>query len=241
MNIKPGNPVSHTCTRICAFLLLGMLAFVTSGCRSTSPILLQLPSAKGGAAEFAYKIGINPIEKAEGSKISSIGYTAMFIYWYDAKMPRRKETDYVHQSVSDHVTDSKIFKNAYIHPFDPSKVDFVMDIHFDEFKYSNAGAYATIMALPFINFLTLVGVPQDIFSTDIEAVCTLKTRGGKVIGEYKHSSHGKDAVNIYEMPYGNYLWYDSIFRTEFDNMMQSFYEQIRKDKQIMATEAAKLN
>jgi len=241
MNTKDKSAFRRIFSCIYILFFFVMLACTGTGCRSTSPILLQMPSEKGGAAEFPFKLGVNPIEKDQSSRISDAKFTMMFIYWIDGRMPRRKETDYVHQSVSDHLNDGKMFKTAYIAPFDPTKVDLTMDIHFEEYKCSNAGGglYASVMAFPFINLLTLLGIPQEIFSTDIKAVCSLKTREGKLVGKYSYTGHDWDAVTIYEMPYGNYLWYDSVFRREFDNMMQSFYGQMRKDKQKITAEASK--
>lgn len=203
-----------------------------AGCRTSSPVMLQLPSEKTGDAAIPAKIGVNPIVKSGGSRISDIAFTIFFVYWIDAKMPRRVETDYVLQAVADHINDNRIFQCAYITPFDSRKVNLTMDIVFDKYKLSNAGggAYATVMNLPLINLLTLVGVPQEIFKSDMQATCILKTTAGAEISRYTFASKASDAVTIYAMPYGNYLWYESMFRQQFDQMMTSFYRGIEADK-----------
>jgi len=195
--------------------------------------MLQLPSEKTGNAAIPAKIGINPIVKSGSSRICDIGFIMFPVYFLDAKMPRRTETDYVLQSVADHVNDNRIFQYAYITPFDVRKVNLTMDVVFDRYELSNAGGgtYATIMNFPFINLLTLVGVPQEIFKSDIRATCILKTAAGAEISRYTFASKSSDAVTLYAMPYGNYLWYESMFRQQFDMMMTSFYRGIEADKE----------
>jgi hypothetical protein len=215
---------------VCAVLVASVFQVV--GCKTSSPVMLQQPSEKKGDAAIPAKIGVNPIIKNGGSRISDIGFTIFFVYWIDAKMPRRVETDYVLQAVADHINDSRIFQCAYITPFDSRKVNLTMDVVFDKYLLSNAGGgvYATVMNLPFINLLTLVGVPQEIFKSDMQATCILKTTAGAEISRYTFSSKASDAVTIYAMPYGNYLWYESMFRQQFDQMMTSFYRGIEADK-----------
>lgn len=239
--IGVGRRARAGCRRlsVAAACAAGVLAVALCGCRSTSPVLLQMPSVKTSEVEFPLKLGVGQLEKAGSQRISSIGFTIMFFYWIDAKMPRRTETDYVLQSVADHVNDNRMFRYAYIEPFDPAKVDLTMEIKFDQYDCKNAlgGVYASVLAtVPYISLLPLFGVPQDIFSTRIRASCVLKTRSGQEVARYSYQGRKvTDAVTLYEMPYGNYLWYDSVFRREFDQMMTSFYGQMRNDKaKIMA-------
>lgn len=213
---------------VCAFLAASALQL--AGCRTTSPVMLQLPSAKNGDAAIPAKIGVNPIAKSGSTRISDIGYTIIGIYWIEAKMPRRAEADYVQQAIADHLNDSRVFQYAYITPFDKQKVDLTMDIAFDRYNLTNARTYANIINIPYINLLTLFGIPQDIFRSDIQATCTLKTTAGAEIARYTYSGKASDSVTLYAMPYGNYLWYESVFRQQFDQMMTTFYRGIEADK-----------
>jgi hypothetical protein len=214
---------------VCALLIASVSQMV--GCKTTSPVMLQLPTEKTGDASIPAKIGVNPIVKNGGSRVCDIGFTIFAVYWLDAKMPRRTETDYVLQSVADHINDNRIFQYAYITPFDAKKVNLTMDIVFDRYLLSNGGGtYATIMNLPIIGLLCLAGVPQEKFQSDMQATCILKTTAGAEISRYSFSGKAKDSVTLYQMPYGNYLWYESMFRQQFDQMMTTFYRGIEADK-----------
>jgi hypothetical protein len=64
----------------------------------------------------------------------------------------------------------------------------------------------------------------------MQATCILKTTAGAEISRYSFSGKAKDSVTLYQMPYGNYLWYESMFRQQFDQMMTTFYRGIEADK-----------
>lgn len=214
-----------------------LISSVMCGCKMASPILLQPPSAKKVDVEFPCKIGVNSVQKAGGSRISNVGLYIFPAVFFEGKMPRRTETDYVLQSIADHLNDYSMFKYAYIQPYDPEKVQLVLEMSFEEYDCNSYmdGTYGTLINLPYISLLQLVGVPQDIFESTIKCTCTLKTPAGVEIATYSYEADASEGVTIYKMPYGNYLWYESIFRREFDSMMQSFYAQMRKDRdRVMA-------
>jgi hypothetical protein len=97
------------------------------------------------------------------------------------------------------------------------------------------GTYATLIGLPYVNLLQLVGVPQDWFFSDISVTCILTTPAGTEVARYSYKRKASDAVTIYEMPYGNYMWYESLFRDEFSKMMASFYADMEQDSDRIRT------
>jgi len=46
-------------------------------------------------------------------------------------------------------------------------------------------------------------------------------------------------VNVYEQPFGNYLWYNSVFQKEFFKAMDYFVSQMKKDRDKIMQAAGK--
>jgi len=218
-------------------VLVGLAVWVT-GCSSTSPVLLQLPSEKGGTAEIPLKVGITSAEKAGEQKISTIDTCAQYGIWhFYAKMPRRSELDYFNQSIGDYFRDTKTFSYCYDEPFDRNDVQVVVRVNVRDLKLDNTALGTTIQtinSIPYIglfgNLYTLVGLPIETFVMTYNLEMTVETPAGKEIARYKTSGTGKEGVNVYEQPFGNYLWYNSIFQKEFFKAMDYFVVQMRNDR-----------
>jgi hypothetical protein len=215
----------------------GLMLIITSmwlfcSCQIVSPVILQSPEAAERKTEtvLPFKLGVDKIEKKGKAELTNAGFTIMGIYHIKAKMPRNDEKDYLTQSIADHLNDSSIFNISYVTPYNPKNVDVKVSFSFDEYALTNNKFYANFINLPLIQLVTLFGVPQDRFSSDIKVKISLHTTSGKLIKSYDYASANSEWVSLYKQPYANYMWYDSVFQKEFDKMMKFFYSKLKSDK-----------
>lgn len=225
-------------TRCVACVGLIGLAVWGTGCTSTSPILLQLPSERGGTAEIPLKVGITTAEKSGDQVLTKIDTCAeLGIFHYYAKMPRRSEPDYFSQSVGDYFRDTKTFSYCYDSPFDRNDIDLVVRMKMKDFRISNTQlgtALNNLSIIPYVglcvNLYLLAGGRQETFLIQYSLEMIVETPAGKEIARYETSGSGADGINIYEQPFGNYMWYDSIFQKEFFKAMDYFVSQMKNDR-----------
>jgi hypothetical protein len=198
---------------------------------------MQLPSEKGGTADFPVKVGVAKCVKEGDQELSDIKtYMMLGIYQMGAKMPRRDEVDFFSKAIGDYFRDTKTFSYCYDAPFSMEDVDLVLRPKISELKLSNSILGTTIGTLglvPFVNLAVvvyqLVGLPQETFSMEYDLQIVVETPAGKKIAEYQIQGNGSDSVNLYEQPFGNYMWYDSVFQKEFFMGMDSVKEQMKAD------------
>jgi hypothetical protein len=224
-------------------VLLG-LAMWGSGCSSTSPVLLQLPSERGGTAEIPLKIGVDNASKPGSQQITDIDTCAVLAFrQYYGKMPRRSEVNYFAASVGDYLRDTKTFSYCYDAPFDRNDVDLVLKLNLDAVSMHNSGFWGTFMnswaSIPYLGFPVqigyLVGLPQEGFGSDLKYTAVIETPVGKEVARYKLAADMNDFVNMYEQPYGNYMWYDSVFQKAFFSTLDQLKASLVKDRaKIMA-------
>jgi hypothetical protein len=229
-----------------SIVLIGMVA-IMAGCSSTSPILLQLPSERGGTADLPIKVGILASEKPGEQKLSNIetcNQCGMFKFY--AKMPRRSEVDYFSQSVGDYFRDTKTFSYCYDAPFDRNDVDMLFRIRMKDFRIDNTffgTGIAHAAVIPYVGLCTtgwlLLGGKQETFLIQYDLEAIIETPEGREIARYETSGSGKDGVSLYEQPFGNYMWYDSIFQQEFFKAMDYFVAQMKKDRTKIMQAAGK--
>lgn len=226
--------------------LVGLALWVT-GCSSTSPIMLQLPSARGGTADLPLKVGVTTAEKTGEQKLSKIDTCAeLGVFHFYAKMPRRSEPEYFSRSVGDYLRDTKVFSYCYDDPFDHNDVDLVLRMKMKDFLIDNTALGTTLNHLSLIPYAGLcvtlymvAGLPQETFLIRYNLEMTLETTAGKEIARYETSGSGSEGVNIYEQPFGNYLWYGSIFQKEFFKAMDYFVGQMKNDRAKIMQAAGK--
>jgi hypothetical protein len=218
--------------------MLVCLGMLFTGCTSTSPVLLQLPSERAGSAKLPLKAGVTVVEKSGSQQISTIETCAQFGLWkFFAKMPRRSEVEYFSQSVGDYFRDTKTFSYCYDDPFDRNDVDLVVRMRAKDLKIENTALGTTVQTLnsiPYIglcsNLYTLVGGRIETFKITYSLEMIVETPSGEEISRYEISGSGKDGVDVYEQPFGNYMWYDSIFQKEFFKAMDYFVAQMMDDR-----------
>jgi hypothetical protein len=217
--------------KTCIMLLITSMWLFCS-CQMVSPVILQSPAAveKSTGSVLPFKLGVDKISKKGKAELTDAGFTILGIYHFKAKMPRQDEKDYLTQSIADHLNDSRIFNVSYVSPYNPKNVDVKVSFSFEEYALTNNKFYANFINLPLIQLVTLLGVPQDRFSSDIKVKINLHTTGGKLIKSYDYASTNSEWVTLYRQPYANYMWYDSVFQKEFDKMMKFFYAKLKADK-----------
>jgi len=232
-------------TTIC----LGVVGFTLwiTGCSSTSPVLLQLPSERGGTAEIPLKVGITSGQRAGEQKVSTIDTCAQYGLWhFYAKMPRRSELNYFNKSIGDFFRDTKAFTYCYDEPFDRNDVNIVVRVDVKDLKIDNTALGTTIQtinSIPYLglcgNLYTLLGGPIETFVMSYNLELIIETPAGKELSRYQFSGSGREGVNVYEQPFGNYLWYNSVFQKEFFKAMDYFVSQMKKDRDKIMQAAGK--
>ncbi|NCC50324.1 MAG: hypothetical protein EOM20_03825 [Spartobacteria bacterium] len=226
------------CRTVVGSIMLIVMVVVLAGCSSTSPVLLQLPSERGGTADIPLKVGVLTAEKSGEQKLSNIETCNQcgFFKFY-AKMPRRSEVDYFSEAVGDYFRDTKTFSYCYNAPFDRNDVDLLFQIRMNDFQIENTD-FGTVIGhaslIPYVGLLPtvwlLLGGKQETFLIQYDLEAIIETPEGKEIARYETSGSGKDGVTLYEQPFGNYMWYDSIFQQEFFKAMDYFVVHMKKDR-----------
>ncbi len=234
--------------RIHCIVLCTACAAITlwSGCSSTSPVLLQLPGERAGTAEIPLKVGIARAVKSGQQTLTDISTCFLLnCTTMHAKMPRRDEVDYLGKSIGDYLRDTKIFSYCYDEPFDRNDIDVILRPRFNNVRLHNSG-YGTFMnswaTIPYLGFpvqvAMLLGLPQELFRARYNISISLETPTGYEIALYDVHVYMKNAVNIYKQPYGNYMWYNSVFQKAFFSAMDQFVAQLRRDRNMILRAAS---
>jgi len=221
------------------------IVFAGVGCSMRSPVLLYRGTKESGATTLLVpffsedrpirkepilplKAGVR-VSAARERKVCSL-FTYLFPWYFiSAGFPKRDEMEFLRDSIVRDLFDTRTFRYTYPAPFDPAAVDVIVNATVTEVRASNLKVYPTIIGLPYISLLTLVGVPQEIFFARMGFRFDVTTPDGTVLKTYEVFNKGTDAVTIYEQPWANYIWYRSVFRSTFLASMDEFREQLRSD------------
>jgi hypothetical protein len=208
-----------------------------------SPLMLETASRSRGTP-LPIAVGIGKITKAGSQRITSINtYQNLGIIGLSARMPRRSETDYLNKSIANALRADGMFKYVYSSPYDPEDIDLAITVHLEKCVMNNT-MYGTlinhVVCLPLPPFTTfvqigeLVGiVPMEKFVVQWNIVFKLSTPSGKIIKQYRHACDETDMVNLWSQPFGNYMWYDSIFIKNFEAAIDAFSRTFQKDRALI--------
>lgn len=228
----------RTWNKTAVFLMATTMVSWMTGCSSTSPVLLQLPSEQAGTADVPLKVGIEKAHKPGDQRLSDISTcTGLGCYTFHARMPRRDEVDYFSRAIGDYLRDAKAFSYCYDQPFDRNDVDLVLSPRLNDVRLYNSG-YGTFMAvwssIPYIGLppqiLQLLGMPQQLYRAKYDLTVVVSTPTGREVARYSAAVFERDAVNMYKQPFGNYLWYDSVFQEAFFKAMNQVLVQMKADR-----------
>jgi hypothetical protein len=164
------------------------------------------------------------------------------ILYFRAKMPKPVEMEYVQQAVVDYFRDHSVFQYTYPYPFDPQDVDVILRVRPVELRCDNLTPYSSGLTLvsqffppPPLSLLVLLLAPQERFTGKFALEFTLETPKGEEIAVYELNGKDTQWVWIYSQPFANYMWYNSVFRTQFLQVMDGVRTRIEQDSdQIMA-------
>lgn len=228
--------------RIFAWLGMAFTVIVlVAGCSSTSPVLMQLPAEAGGSAEFPISVGVLKATKVGDQKLTNMKtYGMLGLYQFGARMPRREEIDFLSRAISEYLRDSKTFTYVYDQPFNRDDVDLIIKTELEKFDMNNS-VYGTVMQnvgfIPTIGFIIqlsqLVGVPQETFHFDYRFTMKVETPSGQELAAYTFEGSDWDTADLYDQPFANWLWYDSLFQKMFFQAMEDFKGKFRQDKEII--------
>lgn len=210
-----------------------------TGCRIVSPLLLEIPSARTPDDAMPLAIGVSEITKAGPQRMSHVqSYYSLGFFGMGARMPRRSEPDYLNKSLTAALRADGLFKYVYATPFDRDDVDLVLTFDVQKATLKNS-AYGTIVnhlqMVPAVGFLVGLGqlvtlVPQEHFSIEWDITCTVTDRSGKALKTYTHRCRDRDFVNLWEQPFGNYMWYESVFLKHFRDACDTFAAGMNEDR-----------
>ena len=158
-------------------------------------------------------------------------------------MPRRSETDYLNKSIANALRANGMFKYVYSTPYDPEDVDLVLTVHIEKCIMNNT-MYGTVLnhvvcvPIPLVPQIIQVGelvgvIPMEKFIVQWNIVYKVSTPSGKVIKQYRHECNETEMVNLWAQPFGNYMWYDSIFLKNFEAGITAFEKTFKKDRALI--------
>lgn len=231
--------------RIFCWSVAVILGYFLSGCSSTAPVLMQLPAVSGSSADFGYTVGVQRAIKSGDQKLSHLKtYQMLGFYQYGGRMPRREEVDYLSRSIADYLRDTKTFTYVYDDPFNRNDVDLIIVPKIEVFDLSNS-ILGTVMGnvsfVPvvgmFISLSQIIGVPQETFHFEYKFTIDVENRAGKTLASYTYSGEDWEWANMYDQPFGNWLWYDSLFQREFFKALDKFKADINADASRLMVEA----
>lgn len=224
-----------------------LVVFLT-GCAMVSPVLLQLPTEDAGSGKVPLKVGLAQVQKAGGQDLTHISTYAMLgIYQFYGRMPRRSEADYMSRAMGDYLRDKKTFSYIYNEPFDRNDVNLVLKARLADFDMKNNTGFSTLLQhvgmIPVVGIVgavwMLAGLPMEFFATSQDLEFVLETPAGKEVATYRFKTGASDGVNMYEQPFGNYMWYDSVFQQEFFKLMGQFEAAVSQDRAKLMAAAGK--
>ncbi len=218
-------------------VLLAVLLFST-GCVVKSPILMFKGKSVKNPNRLPLKAGV-VLNAAQRGKISEFLTFTLPIPFYiiTAAFPKINEQEFILDSVVQYLKDTELFDFTYSFPFDKRDVDVILEVKINDILAKNSTPYSLIWQLPFLNILTLLGVPQERFSMLFDIRVDVKQPDGTLITSYKARWSDADWVTIYEMPYADYMWYESVFRDVFMKVLDSISAKITSDSEQIISAA----
>jgi hypothetical protein len=223
------------------FVLYSLLSLLVlcSGCRIVSPLMLEPSSDQASGDALPLAVGVSPIQKDGAQRLTHVQtYQVLGIMGMSARMPRREEPDYLNKSIANALQASGTFQYVYPTPFDHADVDVVISVEVRNCRLANT-PFGTVtnhlQMVPTAGMVISIGqllaiIPQEHFKMEWEMVCKVSTREGRLIKEYTHVCKDGDFVSLWSQPFGNYMWYESLFVKQFGAAMDLFTTSIRNDR-----------
>jgi len=219
-------------------LLTGALL---TGCAYRSPVLMTTRQSTQNPKQLPLRVGV-VCEAGPQQDPTSI-LTVYFVYtipthWLYGQYPKPIEMEYFADCVVDYLRDYNVFQYTYPYPYDPRDVDFELVVRPTTLQCSNSTVYSTTLAgvsqFPYLG-LAVFFLPLERFESRLGVEMVLKKPNGPEVATYHFAQAGSQWVWIYQQPFGEYLWYNSIFRSHFMAMMDSLRQKIEQDsRKIMA-------
>ncbi len=207
-----------------------------SGCVMKVPALMYKAQAVANPNKLPLTVGVEKCKFMGSRKLVDVGYVTIPIPFLiiHGGFPKTDQREFVADSVAQYFRDANVFNYSYAAPFDKKDVDLTVQVTFDKYRNSGNKVWPTILTLPYVNILGLI-LPQDFFKSEIKVTFDLYARDSTKVLSYSTNATDKDAVWIYSQPYGEYMWYKSVFRQTFLRVLDEFKEKVEADRnQIIA-------
>jgi hypothetical protein len=219
---------------------LGLL--LLSGCAFRSPVLLFCRQSTTNPKQFPLRVGVAVRARRDQDPTSIFTYHFP-VLTFSGQFPKPVEMEYFADSVVDYLRDRAVFRYTYPYPFDPADVDLVLFVEPRQARLTNDSLYGSLMPLaayllPFPGFLIPLVLPQEKFSGRFVLEFRLRTPDGQDVATYETKETGDEWVWLWEQPYANYLWYRSIFRTRFLEMLDDVKARMEKDSALIMAAAS---
>ena len=186
------------------------------------------------------KAGVRVLASRDKALTSIKTWQAFGIYTISAGFPKRDEMEFFRDSICRDLFDTCTFRYTYPAPFEDAAVDLIVEVTATDVEMSNNKTYSVIIGnVPYVNIVTLFGVPQEYFHARLGLKFDVKTPDGAVVKSYTTTHEGREGVSLYRMPWANYIWYRSVFRRVFLSAMDDFRKKLVEDKALLLQRAGK--
>ena len=219
-------------------LVLVIFTFMI-GCTMKAPILLYKDSSERNPGMLPLRAGlvVENTQVLQGINVKSkqgalLPLIPLYFLTLKAEFPKGKEAEFMADMIRQYYVDSGIFEYNYQYPYKKSDVDIIVKTRLNKFSVKNSKSwdylYNSVLSfvVPFGQFF----LPQAKFYADYDITVSILLPNGKLIKEFNASKNGKDSVSMFGQPYGEYMFYKSIFKKIFINTMDSIKEGILIDR-----------
>lgn len=229
--------------RMKKIIAVSLLVLFLSACTSRIPILYYKDSAESNPQKLPLRAGLK-IENAQaiGDNVNVKGgmgtflpLIPLYLYTFHAEFPKGKEAEFMADMIRQYFVDSGIFDYIYPFPFKNTDVDIIVNLKLNKFVLKNSKSWNYIKnsifpIIPVIgSFLPFI-LTNEKYSAQYDFTAQILLPNGKLIKEYNVFGVGKESVSFGKEPYGKYLFYNSIFKKKFLQLMDEIKAKIIMDR-----------
>jgi len=234
--------------------LISLLVLIAFGaCTAKAPILFYKDESERNPRCLQLKAGLLIENVQEALKAVNIKTPIFPIFsYFKAEFPKTKQAEFLSDMIRQYFLDSGIFNYVYNYPFENEDIDIIVNLRLNKFKLYNdklvanlttygnlvipIGAMFVFKSLGMQLAVLSVAVSIPIFITEIYNVeydfyVELMLPDGKKINGYEAQGKGKKTLGALKDPYGEYLYYRSIFKKVFLKVMDEIKDKILADRE----------
>jgi len=230
------------------FILI--MSILVSSCVVRSPVLLETKTEVINEKAIPLKVGVTTdINSSQPTSIWTATLPIPFVI-VKAGFPKIVENDYIMDAFTDFLKTNNIFSYCYRAPFDKKDVDLILEFKITEYLCSNNRLYSHgIQVASFLSdfvvplfgpLLITFGLPQEKFLLKQNLTVDIIKLSGEVVKSYQFLRvSDAEWVWLVEQPFGDYLWYKSIYIKNMNELMRELSNRINEDSALLMSMAKK--